>query len=99
MTRIFLVHALRIDTEEVAQRRDVALLGRPVDAVVVASGLPGFHARRFREAPEAEGKKSVKKIRQKNDIQKKTKNWRTLAFGPKFWPFSLANCERSIQIQ
>ena len=44
--------------------------------------------------PEAEGKNQLK-----NDIQKTTKNWRTLAFGLKFWPFCLANCERSIQIQ
>ena len=42
-----------------------------------------FHQRVFREAPEAEGKKSVKKMISK----KRTKNWRTLAFESNFGRF------------
>ena len=50
---------------------------------------------RFREAPEAEGKK----FRQKNDIRKKDQKLANLGFWTTSWPFCLANCERSIQIQ
>ena len=103
--RIFFVHALRIDTEEVAERREVVALGRPADAFG-ASGLASERSVSLRKMASIKGTKTIPKIT-KND-EKPAKWWKLCdfqgkkpceeaCFGPKRCLF-FAFCERNIPI-
>ena len=89
-TLSFFVHALRIDTEEVAQCREVAALGRPADAFG-ASGSASERSVSLRKMALQREQKHSQRLQKRQDIRKMMKNvWlsgpktlRRSYFGPK----------------